>query len=132
SSAMREGSLGERIGVEVPAAPAAGYDVRVGEGVWDRLPELLARHCPAHRYALISDDRVAALHAGRVLALLREAGLDVRLYPFPAGEANKSRESWAALTDAMLADGLGRDAAVLALGGGVAGDLAGFVAATYL
>jgi 3-dehydroquinate synthase len=50
----------------------------------------------------------------------------------PAGESNKTREVWARLTDEMLANGYGRDAAVIALGGGVVGDLAGFVAATFM
>lgn len=50
----------------------------------------------------------------------------------PAGESNKTRESWARLTDQMLAKRYGRDSAVIALGGGVVGDLAGFVAATFM
>jgi 3-dehydroquinate synthase len=50
----------------------------------------------------------------------------------PAGESNKTREVWARLTDDMLAKGYGRDSAVIALGGGVVGDLAGFVAATFM
>jgi 3-dehydroquinate synthase len=51
---------------------------------------------------------------------------------FPAGETSKTREQWCRLTDALLERGLGRDSAIVALGGGVAGDLAGFVAATYM
>ena len=50
----------------------------------------------------------------------------------PAGESNKTRETWASLTDEMLAKGYGRDSAVIALGGGVVGDVAGFVAATFM
>jgi len=50
----------------------------------------------------------------------------------PAGESNKNRETWSRLTDQMLAKGFGRDSAVIALGGGVVGDLAGFVAATFM
>jgi len=63
---------------------------------------------------------------------LREAGLDASLYTFPAGEASKTRKSWSILTDEMLEAGFGRDACVVAVGGGVTTDLAGFVAATYL
>jgi 3-dehydroquinate synthase len=128
---MPEGT-NERIAVGVPTSPVADYDVRVGEGVWERLPDLLARHCPAHRFALIADDRVAALYAERLLALLEGAGMRVDLLEFPAGEASKSREVWGELSDRMLSVGMGRDSAVLALGGGVAGDLAGFVAATFM
>ena len=50
----------------------------------------------------------------------------------PAGRASKTREQWARLTDALLEQGFGRDSGIVALGGGVAGDLAGFVAATYM
>jgi 3-dehydroquinate synthase len=50
----------------------------------------------------------------------------------PAGESNKTREAWARLTDELLAKGHGRDSAIIALGGGVVGDLAGFVAATFM
>jgi 3-dehydroquinate synthase len=51
---------------------------------------------------------------------------------FPAGEASKTRDTWCTLTDALLRLGIGRDGCIIALGGGVTGDLAGFVAATYL
>lgn len=108
------------------------YDVHVGRGLLARLPELLGRHCPAHRYAVIADHRVAELHGAALAAVLAGAGLDAEVHPFPTGEWNKSRESWARLTDGLLKARFGRDAAIIAFGGGVAGDLAGFVAATYL
>ena len=56
----------------------------------------------------------------------------VDVLTIPPGESNKTRETWSRLTDQMLAKGYGRDSAVIALGGGVVGDLAGFVAATYM
>lgn len=108
------------------------YDVIVGQGVLGRLPALLREHCPAHRYAVVADHRVAELHGAALAAALAAGGLEARVFAFPSGEWNKTRETWAELTDAMLAARLGRDAAVIAFGGGVAGDIAGFVAATYL
>ena len=117
----------------VPVHHGTGsYEVCVGVGLLDRLPELLAERAPAFRYALLADDRVAELLSARVLDACRGAGLTVDLFTFPAGEASKNRAEWSRLTDAMLAAGFGRDACVVALGGGVTGDLAGFVAATYL
>jgi 3-dehydroquinate synthase len=104
----------------------------VGRGLLAELPRLLRERCPAHAYAVISDSRVAELYGGRVVEGLRAAGLRADLFPFPCGEWNKTRATWADLTDALLAARLGRDGAVVALGGGVTGDLAGFVAATYL
>lgn len=118
--------------VRVPAASAESYEVRIGGGVWHELPRLLGERCPAHRYALITDERVAALHAGPLAERLRSAGCAVDLFSFPAGERHKTRETWARISDLMLEAGIGRDGAVLAVGGGVVGDLAGFVAGTYL
>ena len=56
----------------------------------------------------------------------------VEVFSIPAGESNKTRDSWGRLTDELLAKGFGRDSTIIALGGGVVGDLAGFVAATFM
>jgi len=113
-------------------AGARAYAVLVGVGLLRRLPELLREHAPVHRYAVISDDNVAPLYGVDAVERCRDAGLRADLITFPHGEASKTRKQWSILTDRMLEAGLGRDAAVVALGGGVTGDLAGFVAATYL
>ncbi len=120
-------------GTEVTVRTASGgsYPVRVGEGVVEELAELLESHVRAHRYALISDTRVFAHHGERVLSLISTAGA-VSAHTFPEGEEHKSRAEWSRLTDELLAAGVGRDGCVVALGGGVTGDLAGFVAATYM
>ena len=110
----------------------ASYDILIGGGLLAELPALLARHCPAARYAVITDSRVRELYGTQVVERLRGAGLRADLLEFPEGEAHKTRETWAGLSDRMLALELGRDAGVIALGGGVVGDVAGFVAATYL
>lgn len=104
------------------------YPVIVESGGLGRLPELLARHLPGRRLAAITDETVA----GHLAAWLPETARGWELLlTVEAGEQAKSRDSWSELTDALLAAGFGRDAALLALGGGVVGDLAGFVAATY-
>src|SRR5438105_1854395 len=120
-----------RIHVAIREARDASYDVVVGQGVVDQLPALLAASCPAERYAVIADHKVAELHGPRLLASLAAAGIDSRLFVFPSGEWNKTREHWAELTDQLLAARFGRDAALIAFGGGVAGDLGGFIAATF-
>ena len=106
------------------------YRVLIARGALGDIGRIAATAARAHRYAVISDDAVAPLYASRVRASLGEGR--TRLYTVPAGEEQKNRTSWSTLTDAMLADGFGRDTAVVALGGGVIGDLAGFVAATYM
>jgi 3-dehydroquinate synthase len=118
--------------VRTPGTPAGSYDVVVEPRSLASLAERLAEHCPAHRYALITDSHVEPLYGRATAEALRAAGLEAELLTFAAGEANKTRETWAELSDQMLAAGFGRDAAVVALGGGVVGDVAGFVAATYM
>lgn len=115
-----------------------GYPIVVASGVLSQVARLLEEHSPSHRYAIISDDNVAqhyleklceSLTAGSRRGLTRDR---VHTVVIPAGEEHKTREQWAAITDSLLAHGCGRDTTVIALGGGVIGDLAGFVAATYM
>ncbi len=109
----------------------ASYDIHIGRGLLGDLPALLVGGPPA-RYAVISDSHVGKLYGEQLVARLQGAGVRAELITFPAGEWNKTRETWSALSDRLLAARFDRDGAVLALGGGVVGDVAGFVAATYL
>ena len=115
------------------AIEVLGYEVLVGVGLVDRLGDICLRVAPAHRYAIITDDQVAPHWLARAQAALGSASdrppIARRIV---AGEASKTREQWASLSDWLLDEGAGRDTTVIALGGGVVGDLAGFVAATYL
>ena len=107
------------------------YRVSIGVGLLDRVGDLTRERAPAHRYAIVTDDQVGPRYAARVAASFGDART-TRVVTIPAGEAQKTRETWARVTDALLADGFGRDSAVVALGGGVVGDHAGFVAATFM
>lgn len=95
-----------------------------------RVGAIARQVAPAHRYAIITDANIQPLYAGTVESQFESGRVDV--LTIPPGESNKTRETWSRLTDQMLAKGYGRDSAVVALGGGVVGDLAGFVAATYM
>ena len=110
------------------------YPVWTGLGALDAMAALVAAAAPAHRCAVVTDATVAPLHLPRLLAALGAlgGGREPVVVTIPAGEAHKTRSSWAAATDALLDAGCGRDTTVVALGGGVVGDVAGFVAATYL
>lgn len=141
-SVAREGAGGARLsfGGGPPraedSAPGARrvalptYEVLIARGALARLGDLARAAAPAHRYAIVTDDNVAPLHAARAARALGVSENDVLVVP--AGERHKTRESWARLTDELLARGFGRDSALVALGGGVVGDLAGFVAATFM
>ena len=107
-----------------------GSSIRVGRGLFDQAGAITREVAPAHRYALITDSNVGPLYAEKVRNQLEKGSAEV--LTIPAGESNKTRESWARLTDQMLAKKFGRDSVVIALGGGVVGDLAGFVAATFM
>ncbi len=121
----------QRIRVRLRGGPAPSYPVHVGHGILASLARRLPDAVPAHRYFLVTDSNVARLYGRRCLALLRRAGLDARLLAVPAGERSKTREVKARLEDRILALEGGRDSAVVALGGGMISDLAGFTAATY-
>ncbi len=113
------------------AGGVLGYPVHVGAGALDRLIEDLRDERPGGGVAVVSDDRVAPLHAEPLAARVRALGLRTEVVRFPHGEGHKTRETKAAVEDRLAAFGLGRDGTVLAVGGGVVGDLAGFVAATW-
>jgi 3-dehydroquinate synthase len=104
--------------------------IRVAPGLLSEFGVVARALAPAHRYALITDSNVGPRYAKELAAQLNPDEIDI--FTVPAGESHKTRETWARLTDQMLAKRYGRDAAVVALGGGVVGDLAGFVAATFM
>lgn len=111
---------------------ARGYAIRVRPGIRRSLPQMIPAHAKAHRYAVIADEVVAELYGAAIVQGLKEEGREANLFTFPPGEESKSREEWARLTGEMLEADFGRDSAVVAVGGGVTGDLAGFVAATFM
>lgn len=118
--------------VRSAALPGGRYDVVVDPGLLRRLPALLPERVPGSSYPVVADETVAELYGRHLAEGLEKAGLEAPVLTFPPGEPSKSRAAWAELTDALLARGVDRDAVVLAVGGGVTGDLAGFVAATCL
>lgn len=115
--------------VTLPVRHARGeYPVLIEPGAMGRLAEVAAERLAGRRLILVTDEHVAP----RLEAWGCPADLAERRFVLPPGEGTKTRERWATLTDALLAAGFGRDSAIVAVGGGVVGDLAGFVAATYL
>jgi 3-dehydroquinate synthase len=105
------------------------YPVTIANGALDSVAQTVDALGPLARMALITDDAVGPLYAARVT---EPFGARASIFTLPAGEEHKTRQTWARLTDEMLERGFGRDTIVVALGGGVVGDVAGFVAATYM
>ena len=108
------------------------YDVVIGTGLLARAGALLAPVLPQKRAIIVADETVAGLHLPALTAGLSEAGFETRSVTVPPGERSKSIAGYTRVTDALLEAGVERRTAVIALGGGVVGDLAGFAAATVL
>jgi len=108
------------------------YPFYAGRGLLSLSGHILSRHLPPRSLLVVSDEVVSRLYAEEFLRGLREQGFQPFLYTVKEGEGSKSLANAARLYNAALEAGLDRNSAVTALGGGVAGDLAGFVASTYL
>jgi 3-dehydroquinate synthase len=110
------------------------YNVYVGSNLLKKVPDFLQQHGVETKQSLflISDSEVAPLYANNVLMPLRAAGYTVTLSVVPAGEQSKSLAVFEKLVSEAIVAGLDRSSVVLALGGGVVGDLAGFFAATFM
>jgi 3-dehydroquinate synthase len=119
------------IDVRVPTRDLS-YPVRVGEGILARLGAEVTRGREPRRAALISDDHVLPLHGPVARQSLEAAGVSVVERSIPPGEASKRPERLVALVSELVAAGLGRHDVVVALGGGVVGDLVGLVAALLM
>ena len=109
---------------------ARPYPVYIGSGLLDHCGELVAQHSNG-RCAVICDDTVCGLYGPRVCRALEAAGLHPVLHAFPAGEQHKTLSTYGAILGFLAENHITRSDCVVALGGGVTGDMAGFAAATY-
>ena len=109
------------------------YEIQIERGALDRAGELCAKALPkARKLAVVTDSNVEPLYLDRTADSLKKAGFQVQSFSIPAGEASKNAGQLVRLWEQMMAFGMTRTDGVVALGGGVVGDLAGFVAATLL
>ena len=115
--------------VELVRLVDESYPVVVGRGLEGSVAEFLADKHPDRRAAVVTDSNVASLAAKSLISSFGSRPAD--LVVFPAGEASKTREVKERVEDELIARGFGRDTVIVALGGGVVTDLAGFVAATF-
>ena len=116
------------IPVELENSP---YSVFIADGILDSIGERLRAWRSVGKVAVVTDSNVAPLYADRVLSSLTAAGFSPCLIVVPAGEASKCLAGIEMICDAMISGGLDRTSMVVALGGGVIGDLAGFAAAVF-
>ena len=107
------------------------YEVVIGRGLLDSCGEAVRKATRATRCCLVTDTNVRDRYAHRVVSALEQAGLPVCLYAFPAGEQSKNLATYGKILEFLAESRLTRSDCVVALGGGVTGDMAGFAAATY-
>ena len=108
------------------------YDVKIGSGLLTQLGAEVANVCKVGTAAIISDSNVWPLHGEAAANALQSAGYRVVHYVFPAGEESKNGDNYLAILNFLAENQITRSDCIVALGGGVVGDIAGFAAATYL
>lgn len=121
-----------RINVQLDATRPTGYRIYIGSDILDRVGLILHKGDWINRYILISDSKVYRLHGSRVLTTLRKMNLPVEGLEFPEGEKSKTMKTLLSLVEQLTDLGADRHTALIALGGGVTGDLTGFLASIYM
>jgi len=107
------------------------YPALIGSGLLDQIGECVRKYFARKTCAIISDTNIAPLFGERVINSLTGAGFQPTLITIPAGEQSKTLEQAGAICDQMIAAGLDRQSFVIGLGGGMIGDISGFVAAIF-
>lgn len=108
------------------------YEVLIGRDILQDAGKHIAQVIKPCRCCIITDDIVADLYAEQLRASLEKAGFEICQYVFPSGEASKNLTTYSQILEYMASENLTRTDIVVALGGGVTGDMAGFAAASYL
>lgn len=108
------------------------YPIYIEPGFLDRVGAELSKTEIGKRYAVISDSNVNKLYGERLLSCLDAAGITAKMFTFKAGEENKTMATVANLASHLAQAGYDRHDAIIALGGGVTGDIAGFLASAYM
>lgn len=116
----------------VELSTSSTYNVLIGAGLLPRLGEETAKVTKGKKAAIISDTNVWPIYGKEAMASLESVGFNVIFYAFPAGEESKNGDNFLQILNFLAENELTRADCIIALGGGVVGDLAGFVAATYL
>ncbi|MBI2541085.1 3-dehydroquinate synthase [Candidatus Woesearchaeota archaeon] len=122
----------ETVKIDLNKETDDSYDIFIDSFLFDGLADELKRKPAANSYAVITDSNVGKIYGKKLLKNLQDDEINSHLISFSAGEKSKSRKTKERIEDEMLRLGLGRGTCIIALGGGVVGDLAGFVAATYM
>lgn len=116
----------------ITVSTSTQYPVHIGSGLLGTLHSYTSLLCGAERAVIVSDSNVWPLYGGRLQAELQQAGLETASYVFPAGEESKNSGTYLSILNYLAEKNITRTDLLVALGGGVVGDITGFAAATYL
>ena len=117
--------------ITVPVKASTEYNIVIGTGLMEHAGEYLRKVTKGDGVMLVCGDNVNGLYADCVTASLEAAGYRVERFVYPHGEQSKTPETYLSLLTALAEAQITRSDTIVALGGGVTGDLAGFAAATY-
>jgi 3-dehydroquinate synthase len=118
--------------VNLDKKTSSSYEIRIGSEILDRMALLIAKNHQAGRHIVISDANVGGLYGAELVAGLRGVGLNADLLEFPAGEAAKNINTALDVAQKLLELRADRSSMLIALGGGVVGDLVGFIASVFM
>ena len=116
--------------IQVNTSPA--YEVRIGSGLLSACGTSLAQIMPLCHIAILSDSTVAPLYLETVSTSLQRAGFAVSSFVFPAGESHKNFDTLSDILEFLAEERMTRTDCIVALGGGVTGDMAGFAVIPYI
>lgn len=122
----------EKVRINLKKAADNSYDILIGSNLLSKIPSDLKNNNIGNKYLIITDTNIEKLFGNKLLTLMKKAGLKADLISFRAGEQSKNLETFQQLIQKTHSLGLDRKSAILALGGGVVGDIAGFAAASYM
>ncbi|MFH1079910.1 MAG: 3-dehydroquinate synthase [Pseudomonadota bacterium] len=122
----------KKLKVHLDRKQSQSYEICIGYDIFDRIAVMIAGSRIAARYVIVTDDCVGTIYGEMLLAHLTKVGVRSDLIVFPAGERSKNVQSVLDITGKLLDLGVDRASALIALGGGVTGDLTGFIGSVYM
>jgi len=122
----------KKIKVSLDRKVSNSYDICIGHDILDQVAVVIAKNHPASRYLIVTDSNVSILYGETLLKKLEKIGLNVGIIEFQAGEASKNIATVLDIAGKMIRSGADRNSMLIALGGGVVGDITGLVASLYM
>ncbi len=118
--------------IKVKVDASKSYEILIGRGLLAKAGELISPFMKTKTAVLVTDDKVASIYLDTVLSSLKKEGISAKTFIFPNGEKSKNSDTYIKILNFMAEHKICRKDTLIALGGGVVGDMAGFAAATYL